>query len=64
MKNTKVLFAIGQGSLAIGLIINHFFAKNLFVFFLIGLFTILSITANIMFLVNKGREMKAKKEQQ
>jgi hypothetical protein len=62
MKDTKLLFAIGQGALVIAVAINRFFEKNMVVVFLLGLFTMVSIIANIKFLVNLGREIKAKRQ--
>lgn len=63
MKNTKLLFAIGQGSLALALMIHHYLAKNMVIFALIGLFTALSIVANVALMVIKIKEIKSRKQQ-
>ena len=60
MKKTNLLFALGLGSLAISLILNQYFPKNMVVLFFIGVFAGLSIVFNIVFLVKKGREIRAR----
>ena len=61
MKNAQLLFAVGQGSLAIAWMINHYIAKNLVVYIIMGLFTILSMVANIILIGLKIKEIKSKR---
>ena len=55
MKNKNLFIVIGQLSLAVSIILNHFVKENEFVSFLIGLFTGLSIVFNFAFLLNRKK---------
>ena len=51
MKNKTFYLVVGQFSLAIGLILNHFFNENEVISFVIGLLTSLSLVLNTAFLL-------------
>jgi len=51
IKNKNTLLAVGQISLAISILLNHFVSESGFSSFIIGFLTGLSIVFNIAFLV-------------
>ncbi|HEX3007247.1 MAG TPA: hypothetical protein VHO90_06485 [Bacteroidales bacterium] len=60
MKNTKHLFALGQGCLVLAVIVKYTVVNSMFAVYSIGFFTGLSIVFNIVFLVRKIKEKRSK----
>ena len=58
MKKSHVLLAVGQISLAVSILINHFAKGNDFASFITGLLVGLSLVFNVAFLINQ-RKIKA-----
>ena len=58
MKNKNLYLAVGQLSLAVSILLNHFVKENEIVSFLIGMFTGLSVVFNIAFLLKFSKENK------
>jgi hypothetical protein len=61
IKDKNTFFSIGQLSLAISILVNHFIHDSNLVSFLIGLLTGLSIVFNVAFLILYRKE-KSKTE--
>jgi len=60
MKNNHFLFVVGQGSLAIALMLKYLLANTMFVLILTGIFTTVSIVFNIFLIANKINEIKSR----
>jgi hypothetical protein len=56
MKNKNMYLAIGQLSLAISILLNHFIKESAPVSFIIGLLTGLSIVFNLAYVVTVRKE--------
>ena len=58
VKNKNMFLVVGQLSLAVSILLNHFVKDNEVVSFLIGMFTGLSVVFNIAFLLKYRKENK------
>ena len=55
MRRNNIFLAIGQISLAVSILINHFVKENEIVSFIIGMLTGMSIVFNVAFLINRRK---------
>ncbi len=55
MKNNNIFLVVGQISLAVSILLNHFVKENEIVSFIIGVLTGLALVLNTAFLINRRK---------
>ena len=57
MKNKNLMLVVGQMSLAVSILLNHFVEETSIISFMIGLFTGLAIVLNTAYIIIQSKQL-------